>query len=548
VHPVLACADAIDVALKDVAGVDPTFMRVGEKAEALRRLDGLESRLAGLRMRVMAGAEDVAETTADHSAATWLAVESRTDPRERVRELALARSLERRWTRLAAAVTDGSVNLAQASVIVHALEDLPEKEVGAEAVAKAEEALIGYAQQYAPRHLRRLGRRILEVAAPDLCDEAEGRALEREERRAASVTSLSLRRLGDGTTRISGRLAEEVADRLRTYLDAYTSPRHRGIGEGDPVPPRRRLGQAFGAFLESVDPDRMPLHGGDATTVLVTIDLETLRSRLAGVGMVGEEPISAGQARRLAAPRPSSRSSSAAPRCRWTSGGPIDCSRRTSARRWRCATGAVGPRGARSRRRGARPTTPPTPGSGAAGRTWPTASCSVRGTTTVHTTRGTTRAGWATATTGSTGGPRPATDRQPTQRGPAGALCQFEVRSTPQDFFASAAILSAASLTSLLFMAWICGMMAWSFAGSTPGGSLPLCICARSLGLMPAALRASSRVVIALSRVFQSAETLLGALSARVWTFSKTVSSLPMSALDPLSASKYVLSAFSSSQ
>jgi hypothetical protein len=300
VHPVLACADAIDVALKDVAGVDPTFMRVGEKAEALRRLDGLESRLAGLRMRVMAGAEDVAETTADHSAATWLAVESRTDPRERVRELALARSLERRWTRLAAAVTDGSVNLAQASVIVHALEDLPEKEVGAEAVAKAEEALIGYAEQYAPRHLRRLGRRILEVAAPDLCDEAEGRALEREERRAASVTSLSLRRLGDGTTRISGRLAEEVADRLRTYLDAYTSPRHRGIGEGDPVPPRRRLGQAFGAFLESVDPDRMPLHGGDATTVLVTIDLETLRSRLAGVGMVGEEPISAGQARRLA--------------------------------------------------------------------------------------------------------------------------------------------------------------------------------------------------------------------------------------------------------
>lgn len=202
--------------------------------------------------------------------------------------------------RLGAAVTDGSVNLAQASVIAHALEDLPEKEVGAEAVAKAEEALIGYAAQYAPRQLRRLGRRILEVAAPELCEEAEGKALEREERRAAAVTSLSLRRLGDGTTRISGRLADHVADRLRTYLDAYTSPRHRGLGEGDHVPPRRRAGQAFGAFLEAVDPDRMPLHGGDATTVLVTIDLETLQSQLAGVGLVGEEPISAGQVRRLA--------------------------------------------------------------------------------------------------------------------------------------------------------------------------------------------------------------------------------------------------------
>jgi hypothetical protein len=114
------------------------------------------------------------------------------------------------------------------------------------------------------------------------------------------VTSLSLRRLGDGTTRVSGRLADAVADRLRTYLDAYTSPRHHGIGEGDRVPPRRRLGEAFAAFLEAADPARMPLHGGDATTVLVTIDLQTLRSHLAGAGLVGEEPIRAAQARRLA--------------------------------------------------------------------------------------------------------------------------------------------------------------------------------------------------------------------------------------------------------
>jgi hypothetical protein len=34
--------------------------------------------------------------------------------------------------------------------------------------------------------------------------------------------------------------------------------------------------------------------------VLVTIDLETLRSQLPGVGLVGEEPLSAGEVRRLA--------------------------------------------------------------------------------------------------------------------------------------------------------------------------------------------------------------------------------------------------------
>jgi hypothetical protein len=66
------------------------------------------------------------------------------------------------------------------------------------------------------------------------------------------------------------------------------------------VPPGRRLAEAFGVFLEAVDPARMPLHGGDATTVIVTVDREVLAGRLAGVGLVGEEPISAGQVRRLA--------------------------------------------------------------------------------------------------------------------------------------------------------------------------------------------------------------------------------------------------------
>jgi len=299
-HPVLACADAIEQALKDVSGVDPDFMAAEDKATALCRLDRLADQVTALRLRVMAGAGEVAEATADHSVATWLAAETHTDPRDRAGELALARSLARRWTRLAAEVDDGSVNLPQARVIARALEELPQQEVGPEALMRAEESLIGYAATYGPRELRRLGRRILEVAAPDSCEEAEGKALEREDRRAAGVTSLSLRRLGDGTTRISGRVPDSVADRLRTYLEAHTSPRHQGLGEGDKVPPQRRLGDAFGAFLEAADPARMPLHGGDATSVLVTIDLKALQSDLAGVGLVGEEPISAAQVRRLA--------------------------------------------------------------------------------------------------------------------------------------------------------------------------------------------------------------------------------------------------------
>lgn len=305
VHPVLACADAVEQALSDVRLVDPDFMTTEEKAAALCRLDRLSDQVTALRLRVMAGAADVAEVTADPTVATWLAAETHTDPRDRAAELALARALERRWTRLGAALADGSVNLPQARVIACALEDLPEPEVGPEAVSRAEEALVGYAATYGPRELRRLGRRILEVAAPELCDAAEAMALEREERRAAAVASLSLRGLGDGTTRISGRLPNTVADRLRTYLDAFTSPRHQSLGaglgdSGEDRSPGRRSATAFAAFLEAADPARLPLHGGDATTVIVTIDLDRLADTLAGVGLVGQEPITAAQARRLA--------------------------------------------------------------------------------------------------------------------------------------------------------------------------------------------------------------------------------------------------------
>lgn len=68
------------------------------------------------------------------------------------------------------------------------------------------------------------------------------------------------------------------------------------------MPIGRKRGQAFAALLEALDPSRLPDHGGDATTVIVTVTLEALQQRLAAAGVVtGDQGrISAGQARRLA--------------------------------------------------------------------------------------------------------------------------------------------------------------------------------------------------------------------------------------------------------
>ncbi|HEY0949434.1 HNH endonuclease signature motif containing protein, partial [Nocardioides sp.] len=123
-------------------------------------------------------------------------------------------------------------------------------------------------------------------------------------------TRLSLRRTGDGTTRLSGLLPDAVATRLATYLEAFTNPRKSPDDALERLPYQRRLGQAFCQLLEAVDPSRLPLHGGDATTVIVTLSLDDLRRELGTAQLYGgaavpggdtpEVPLTAAEARRLA--------------------------------------------------------------------------------------------------------------------------------------------------------------------------------------------------------------------------------------------------------
>jgi hypothetical protein len=200
------------------------------------------------------------------------------------------------------------VNEAQARAIARALDDLP-ADLDPELLAKAEAHLVAEAAHFDPKRLRVLGRKVLEVVAPDVHDDHERKRLADEEARARRTTSLTMRRRGDGTTDLHVRVADAVAGRLRTYLDAYTAPR-RGhpAGESEVTDPDtgRRLsaaqlrGHAFCALLESIPADGLPRHGGGATSVVVTIDHDTLRTQLGAAGLDTGERITAGEAVRLA--------------------------------------------------------------------------------------------------------------------------------------------------------------------------------------------------------------------------------------------------------
>jgi hypothetical protein len=196
-------------------------------------------------------------------------------------------------------MSSSGMNVAQAREIVDALERLP-KNLDPELRDKGEAYLITEAAHFGPPELRRLGARLLEVIAPEDADEAEYQRLLAEDRRARAATKVTIRHRGDGSSDLYARIPTPLARRCQTYLESYTSPRRNPTGDLDQLPAPRRRGEAFCALLENLPTNRLPKHGGTATSVMVMIDLETLRSGAGFAETSTGDRLTADQTRRLA--------------------------------------------------------------------------------------------------------------------------------------------------------------------------------------------------------------------------------------------------------
>ncbi len=227
--------DLVERGLDELAAISSEFRTVDERQDLLLRLSRLISRAEAERLRVLAASDDVADATGDRSTATWLAHHTRDNHGAVRRDAALAASLGSRWSQTAEALGVGRVNLAQTRAVVEALDALPD-DLGDDLRSKAEAYLVEQAATFGPRELRHLGRGVLEHLAPEIADEAEYQRLLAEETRAHAATRLSFQPRGDGSTDLHARVPDHVANRLRTYLDAYTSPRRSPLGEVDQLP------------------------------------------------------------------------------------------------------------------------------------------------------------------------------------------------------------------------------------------------------------------------------------------------------------------------
>ncbi|GAB4006958.1 HNH endonuclease signature motif containing protein [Nocardioides ultimimeridianus] len=289
-HPILACAQALQKELSDVADMPADYLRTRDKAQFLTDLARVESQLAELKLRVLAASSDVAEEHGSRDAGCWLAHATRITSSAGRAQLRLAESLEQHPL-TAAAMREGRVNEAQARVIVRSVDRLSDA-VDHTVRTQAEQHLIELAAIYDPKDLQVLGAKILEVVAPEIAEAELGKQLEREEQAARDEVAIRIRKRGNGITRWICDLPDSVSERALTYVEAEDSPRVTQTRA-------RNRGEAFCRLLELLDPKRLPDHGGDATTVMVTIPLDALAKEL-GSAMLGEMPISASEARRLA--------------------------------------------------------------------------------------------------------------------------------------------------------------------------------------------------------------------------------------------------------
>ena len=222
------------------------------------------------------------------------------DARAARSDVRLADALDR-WLLVAGALADGRLTLEQARVIAAALDRVADT-LTTDQRAEAERLMVAEARSLDPRRLAMLGRRLQAVVGQDDGEAAEAMLLAEEERSAAARTSLTIVPNGDGTTRIAGTVPDAVGIRLRTCLEAFAQPRKQALeADGRRAPYSRLLGQALRDLLERIDPEQLPHHGGDATTVFVAMSLDQLRSELAtaSIGLAGDL-LTAAEARRLA--------------------------------------------------------------------------------------------------------------------------------------------------------------------------------------------------------------------------------------------------------
>jgi hypothetical protein len=306
-HPIAVAAAQIEDILKTVRDAPAWSMNPEETRETLVRATRLTARVAELEARLADHARsiEVENQSGASSTATWWAHATKLTRAGAHRKTRLAAALASRVHEpVRVALADGVLLVDQAEVIIAAIDALPVDLVDDALRAEAQATLIGYAGVHDAKALRILGKRILEVVAPEVGEAWEAKKLADEE--AEAEKSAVFRMHDDGHGKAHGRFTvpSQIGEMLRKALYAYAAPKHRAAVDGQAPEPGRpspqRMGQAFCEYIAGYPTDHLPHAGGVNATVVVTMDLDTLLGGLKAAQLDTGLRISPGLARRLA--------------------------------------------------------------------------------------------------------------------------------------------------------------------------------------------------------------------------------------------------------
>ncbi|KRE96343.1 hypothetical protein ASG76_04795 [Nocardioides sp. Soil774] len=279
-------------------------------ADVVRLLDAAtaaSSRVASLECRSVAEADSrrLGDEIGARHTHEWWARRSRRTSADASRSTRLATALEsERHGAVARELAAGRLRVEQARVIVEAVDALPAR-VDAQTREQAESVLVGLAAQHDARELRQIGKRILDVVAPEVGECHEESVLLEEESRADAGVDFAMSDDGLGRCHGTFTVPSHVGKMLRRHLLALANPARHTEAElldetGGWKPLRRRMGEALVEYVERYPVDAAPQTAGVNATIVVTMTLEQLLGEHATALLDDGTRMTAGQARRLA--------------------------------------------------------------------------------------------------------------------------------------------------------------------------------------------------------------------------------------------------------
>ncbi|MET8252820.1 DUF222 domain-containing protein [Micromonospora sp. NPDC005197] len=245
---------------------------------ALDTAHRLEQRLAAVQLALVRELDGrgTAQAQGASSTAVWLRERLRLTVSAARRLVDLASALDTGAPGVRAALAGGDITVEQARVIGDTVSTV-HMAAGAEAADKAVGVLVGWAGQFEPTLLRKLGTRILDHVAPEVAEAAARAALEAEARRSDRDRHVTLSELSDGRLRLSGTLDAEAGGLLRAAIDPLTAP----SGPDDARSPGQRRHDALADLCRlTLRTGELPEHGGEPAQIVVTTSFDTLARQL----------------------------------------------------------------------------------------------------------------------------------------------------------------------------------------------------------------------------------------------------------------------------